>query len=201
MRVRRTRSRPMLLRMVPRSCFIQPCTSAAVLFLDFAPDKLAGQPAVRFVAFGHHQQSAGGLVQAMHDSGAQFAAHGRQLAKVMQQRVHQGAAIALVVRRAGPGMYGHAGRLVHYSQIGVFEHDIQRDIFRHRAQGRLRSGPENGNTLTAAQPQRRARHRIIHQHQLLRDELLHPGPAGLGKMRRQKLVQPFAGVLSGRGNQ
>ena len=59
---------------------------------------------------------------------------------------------------------------------------------------------ENGDALAAAQPQRRPRDRIIHQHQLLRDELLHPGAAGFRKMRDQKLVQPFAGIFGCRGN-
>ena len=30
----------------------------------------------------------------------------------------------------------------------------------------------------------------------LLDELLYPGPAGFGKMRDQKLVEPFAGVVA-----
>ena len=74
MRVRRTRSRLMLLLMVPRSCLSQPCTRAMYFFFTCAAHKLAGQPAMRFVVLGHHQQAAGGLVQAMHDSGTQFAA-------------------------------------------------------------------------------------------------------------------------------
>ena len=62
-------------------------------------------------------------------------------------------------------------------------------------------GSEDRDAFTAAQPQGCLRNRIIDQHQLLRDELLHPGAAGFRKMRHQKLVQPFAGVCCGRGNQ
>ena len=60
---------------------------------------------------------------------------------------------------------------------------------------------EHGDALPAAQPQRSLGGQVIHQHQVLRNELLYPGAAGFGKLRRQKLVQPFAGVLSGGRNQ
>ena len=54
---------------------LQPAMHQGNVFLfHLPPDELAGQPAMRFVTLGHHQQSAGGLVQAMHNSGTQFAA-------------------------------------------------------------------------------------------------------------------------------
>ena len=100
----------------------------------------------------------------------------------------------------GSGVHRHARRLVYYSKIGVFEHDVEGNVFRHRPQRRLRRGSEDSDAFPTAQPQRRPRNRIIHQHQLLRDELLDPGAAGFRKMRDQKLVQPFAGIFSRRGN-
>ena len=133
--------------------------------------------------------------------GPQFAAYGRQLAEVMQQRIYQCAAIAFVFSRAGSGVNHHAGRLVDYRQVGVFENDVQRNVFRHRAQRRAAPPSKDRDALTAAQTQRRLRGRIIHQHQILGDELLHPGPAGFGKLRDQKLVEPFAGIVRSRRNQ
>ena len=57
------------------SVLFQPAMHQGDVFLFYlAADELAGQPAMRFVALGHDQQAAGGLVQAMHDSGTQFAA-------------------------------------------------------------------------------------------------------------------------------
>ena len=119
---------------------------------------------------------------------------------MMQQRIHQGAAIAFVVGGACSGVHRHARRLVHYSKIVVFEDNVEGNIFRHRPQRGLRSGPEHGDAFPTTQPQRRPRNGIIHQYQLLRDELLDPGTTGFRKMRDQKLVQPFAGIFSRRGN-
>src|SRR5216684_1440325 len=44
-----------------------------IFFLDLPLCKLGGQPAMRFVALGHYDQAAGGLVQPMHDSRTQLA--------------------------------------------------------------------------------------------------------------------------------
>ncbi len=74
----------------------------------------------------------------MHNPGAQFAPYRRELAKMMQQRIHQRAPIALFFSCARSGMYRHAGRFVHYGKLGVFEHNVQWNVFRQRPQGRLR---------------------------------------------------------------
>ena len=46
---------------------------------------------------------------------------------MMQQRVHQRAAVARVIGRAGAGMHHHAGRLVHDSDVVVFINNVERD--------------------------------------------------------------------------
>src|SRR6185503_8144943 len=67
---------------------LEPAMHQHDVFLFYlAAYELTGQPAMCFVALGHHQQAAGGLVQAMHDSGTQLAADRRELAEVMQQRI------------------------------------------------------------------------------------------------------------------
>src|ERR1700730_6657490 len=61
-----------------RPVLLQPALyQREVPFLDLPPDELAGQPAMRFVALGHHNQTASGFVQAMHDPGTQLAAERR----------------------------------------------------------------------------------------------------------------------------
>ena len=53
---------------------------------------------------------------------------------------------------------------------------------------------QHRDLLSAAQAQRGLGRSVIHQHLLFRDQLLHPRAAGVGKLRRQKLVQALAGV-------
>src|SRR6476660_427360 len=48
-----------------------------VLFLDLPAGELGSEAAMRFVALGYYNKTAGGLVQTMHDSRAQLAADGR----------------------------------------------------------------------------------------------------------------------------
>ena len=114
----------------------------------------------------------------------------------MQQRIHQGAAIAFVVGGAGSGVHRHARRLIHYSKFVVFEDDVQGNIFRHARRGGCAAVPSHGDAFPSTQPQRCPCNGIIHQHQLLRDELLDTGTTGFRKMRHQKLVQAFAGIFS-----
>ena len=99
MRVRRTRSRLMLLLMVP--VLFQPAVHQSdVGFLYLAFDELAGQPPVRFVILGDHDEARWCLYPA--DARFRDAVRRRPktAAEVVQQRVHQGSAIAFVFGRA-----------------------------------------------------------------------------------------------------
>src|SRR6266542_671555 len=69
-----------------------------------------------------HDQSAGALVQAVHDPRASLAAHGRPAAPATKQRMHQRPGV--VARRR---MHDHAGGFVDHHQVVVLVDDLQRD--------------------------------------------------------------------------
>src|SRR5271165_1935507 len=71
-----------------------------VTLLHLPAGELLCQLAMRKIILRHNDQAAGFLVQTMHDSRPHLAAHYRQAAKAMQQRIDQRAAIALVISRA-----------------------------------------------------------------------------------------------------
>src|SRR5215469_3583443 len=64
---------------------------------DLSLCKLSGQFAMCLVIFRHRNQSAGGFVEPMNNTGTQFAAHAREIAKMVQQRIDQGAATTLAL--------------------------------------------------------------------------------------------------------
>jgi len=86
--------------------------------------ELPGQSAMGFVGFGHNQQPGGSLVETVDDSGAQHAADPREIAAVVQQRVHQRAA-GMARRRVDDQPRG----LVDDQKRRVLMENLQRDRF------------------------------------------------------------------------
>ena len=123
----------------------------------------------------------------------------RQGREMMQERVHQRAAIALVLGGSGARMHHHSGSLVDDGQIVVFVDDVERNLFGHGAQRRTLGRAEHGDALAAPQLQRSLRRCIIHQNFLFGDQLLHPRAAYV-EMRRQELIETLAGVVRHNGN-
>jgi len=156
------------------------------------------------VVFCDHDQSAGFFVEAVHDAGAQFSAHGREGREMMQQGVDQGAAVATVFflrisvsvlarnDGAGTGVDHHSGGLVDDGQIVVFKDDIERDIFGDGAERRALGHAEYGDTLAAAELQRGFGGNVVHENFLLGDERLDAGAADV-ETGGQELVEALAG--------
>ncbi len=87
--------------------------------------------AMSAVVFGDDDDSAGLLVEAMHDSRAKISADVGEFVEVMQQGIDQSSTAAFVrsVLRgssACPGVDHHSGRLVDHSQMNVLEKDVER---------------------------------------------------------------------------
>ncbi len=59
-----------------------------ISLLHFSFGKLRRQSAMRLVVFGNENKAAGFFVQAVYDAGAKLASDGRELMKMMQQRVY-----------------------------------------------------------------------------------------------------------------
>ena len=83
---------------------------------------------MRSIIFGHHQQSAGILIDAMHNTGTMFTVDtGQAITAMIHQRIDQ---------RAGPvpgrRMHHHAAWLIDNNDIRIFVDDIQWDILRHK---------------------------------------------------------------------
>src|SRR5207244_7773498 len=103
----------------------------------------------------------------MNNARAEFASDGGELAKMMQQRVDQRAAIAGVIGRARAGVDHHARGLVDYREIVVFVDNFQRNFFRYRAQRTGLRLAEKGDAFAAAQAQDRKSTRLNSSHQII----------------------------------
>src|ERR1700740_3066217 len=108
-----------------------------------------------FVVLGYDDEAASLFVEAVNDAGTHLAAHRREASKMMQERVDQRPAIALVIGRAGAGVYHHAGALVDDCEVVIFVEDVEGDVFGAGAERRARGGAEDGDALAAAEFQRR----------------------------------------------
>ncbi len=95
----------------------QPAHEGAVLPVHTAPLQLLHQRLVGGQGLGHHEQTAGVLVEAMHDAGARQLVEVR---RVMQQRVLQS-----TVPIARGGMNHESGRLVDHQNLLVFVYQVQ----------------------------------------------------------------------------
>src|SRR5438876_2562309 len=130
----------------------------------------------------------------MNNARAEFASDGGELAKMMQQRVYQRAAIAGVIGRARAGVDHHARGLVDYREIVVFVDNFQRNFFRYRAQRTGLRLTENGDAFAAPQTHGRLGFQIIYQDLLFRNQLLNADAADVWEMGDKELVQAFASV-------
>ncbi len=110
---------------------------------------------MRHVILGDDDQPAGFLVEPVHNSRAQLAAHIRQFAEAMQQRVDQRPAIAFVLGGACSGVHHHSRWLVDDSQVVIFIDDVERDVLCDGAQRRGLGVAKDGDLFAAAQPKRR----------------------------------------------
>src|SRR5450432_2996409 len=117
----------------------------------------------------------------------------------MQERVDQGAAIAIGVGGSGAGVDHHAGGFVDYGDVVVFIDNVEWNVFGYGAEGRAFNGAEDFNLFSSAEVERRLGRFSIHQDFFLRDKLLDAGAAGFGEVRDQELVETLAGVLGGDG--
>src|SRR5438128_5998018 len=136
----------------------------------------------------------------MNNARAEFASDGGELAKMMQQRVDQRAAIAGVIGRARAGVDHHARGLVDYREIVVFVDNFQRNFFRYRAQRTGLRLAEKGDAFAATQTQGRLGFQIIYQDLLFRHQLLNSCTDDVWEMGDKELVQALAASLRGSCN-
>ena len=96
---------------------------------------LGAERLMRRIVFGHHQQTAGILIDAVYDAGADRAADAGQLpGTVVKQCIDESA-----VRVAGGRVNHHALRLVDHQQVIILVHNIKRNVLGLRLNG-LRVG-------------------------------------------------------------
>jgi hypothetical protein len=102
----------------------------------------------------------------VHDAGPALTAHGRDLRRVMQQRVHQRAALHARAR-----MHDQARGLLEHEQGIILVHDDERLRLGRDARGAARRHRDD-ETVTGLELQRGFRGAAVHEHAALRDQLL-----------------------------
>src|SRR5690349_16850500 len=105
---------------------------------------------MRVIRLGDEDQPASLLVEAMNDAGPDFAAHGRQTSKVMQESVDECSTIALIVRSTGAGVDHHSCRLVDDGEVVILVDNFKRNVFWQGAKGRTFSSAQYDNLLVSA---------------------------------------------------
>jgi outer membrane protein assembly factor BamD len=157
-----------------------------VMALDLTGSNGRDQRSVNLGSARDHQQSAGVLVEPVHDPGP---GHQRQLRVERQQRVLQG--ICCV---ASAWMHDLPRRLVHDEQCTVFEDNGERQNLRNDP--RLDLDPRlEPYALAASHLVPAARLAPVDQHRPVLDPGLKPGTGVLRQRARQSLVQPQTGQL------
>ena len=161
----------------------------AALELAGAPmiGELLGERAMRLIGLGDDQQSAGILVEPMHDAGPRHAADaGEARAAMGDQRVDQRAGGV-----AGAGMHHEARGLVDDDERVVLVDDVEGDGL---ACGLRRCGGRHAKLEAVARfdPVFRLHYGRPAQGNLaLFDQALHAGAAQLRQLRREKAVEPL----------
>lgn len=113
----------------------------------------------------------------------------------MKQGINQGSAIAGIVGGTGASMDHHSSGFVDDGQVVVFIENLKRNIFGDSPQWWPGGRADYGDLLATAKLQGCPRRLVVHQNLLFGDKLLHARAAYI-ELSRQKLIQPFAGVLS-----
>src|SRR5580698_4079115 len=131
----------------------------------------------------------------MDDSWTQISTYFREASHVMQQSIHQCAAIARIVARSRASMHHHSRRLVDHGEIVVFINNIERNLLSNSLKGRPLRLAQHADTFPAAQLQRSLRREVVHQHLASGNHLLHASAADGFKARGEKLIQSLAGVF------
>jgi hypothetical protein len=101
----------------------------------------------------------------------------------MQQSVNQSSAVSVILGSSGAGVHHHSSRLIYDGKVIVLVNNVERNLFRHGPQWRTFNFTNNLNALPSAQMERSFGWLSIYKHFFLRNELLDPGTAGVGKLR------------------
>jgi hypothetical protein len=89
---------------------------------------------VRAVVFSDNDNSAGLLIEPVHNAWPKLTAYMRELVEVMKQSIDQSAMIARVYlisprrRRSGAGVDHHSGRLIDDGEVLIFVEDDERYV-------------------------------------------------------------------------
>ena len=118
-----------------------PWARAKIGLVDFASGEHLAQLAVGHVIFRYDDGTGGLLIEAVDDAGAEAAGDVGEggSGHVEEERVDEGSRVSIVVRRASTGVNHHAGVLVDYGEVLVFEEDAERDVLGSSVE-RLRLG-------------------------------------------------------------
>ncbi len=128
----------------------------------------------------------------MHNPRPQLAAHSRQTPEMMQQRIHQRAAIARIIGRTCASVNHHSRRLVDYGQIVIFINDVERNLLGNSLERRALRLAQHADPLPAAQLQRGFCWRIVYQYLPFGNHFLNAGAADGIEARGEELIETLA---------
>src|ERR1051326_6954010 len=113
---------------------------------------------------------------------------------MMEQRVDQSPAIALVLRSPGSSVYHHSRRVIDRRGVVIFIDDVERNLFGNSPQGRPLRLSNHADALATPQLQRGLGRHIVHQYFSLGDQLLDSRPAHIehaGQILIEALTRVF----------
>ncbi len=109
---------------------ILPVNESFVDTLDRMLGKLLGQPVLRRIIFGGHDETGRVLIEPMDDSGTYDSPYTGEIGTVRQKRIHH-SPIGISSRR----MYHHPRRFVNHDQIVIFIGDTERNFLSDSFEG------------------------------------------------------------------
>ncbi len=92
-------------------------------------------------------------------------------------------------------MHHHPRRLIDHRQIVVFVNNVERNVLGNGPQRLNLRPPKDADLLATTEPQRRLAGFPVDQHQFLLNQLLHPRPANVSKLRNEELIQTNSCLL------
>ena len=147
---------------------------------------LLRQRHMRRIILRANHNAAGVLIQTMHNARTDNTVDARQILAMIQQRIHQRAAVI-----AGSRMHHHAARLIDNHDVIILIDDIQRNILRLHIQ-RLRLRQRHGNLLAQLQLIIRLENLSATHSTSLVQQLLH-----IRARKLQQCCQTNVGALAG----
>ncbi len=153
-------------------------------------EELTGQAGVGPLVLGHHQQTGGVLVDAVHQTGTHvpLLKQGKIL-QMPRERIDERTAVVAVSR-----MHDQSGRLVEHDEVVVLMNDVERNILGDDLHLALGIGHHEGDAVERLHLVTRLHRRAVHQDVSSVGRRLHPASRTVFESHRQVFVYAEHGL-------